>query len=132
MTDAPPSTESPGRLKWTAKQDARLLELHYDGLQADAIAVKLQAEDIAASRGAVIGRLWRLGVPAAIGEGRRKRRKPVAAATVTEPAEPVQILDLLPHHCRWPVTPDRPWGFCGRQQMAGSSYCVEHARESMP
>lgn len=37
----------------------------------------------------------------------------------------VTLMDLEPHHCRWPYG-DGPILFCGHQQFAGSSYCAAH------
>lgn len=35
------------------------------------------------------------------------------------------VVDLEPHHCRWPVgEPTR--GFCGCQKQPGTSYCAKH------
>ena len=41
--------------------------------------------------------------------------------------EPVDILDLKPSHCRWPVN-DSPWMFCGAQVDGERSWCPGHAR----
>lgn len=44
----------------------------------------------------------------------------------------VALLDLQPHHCRWPygnpLDPD--FGFCGAKRASGSSYCPEHRVKS--
>lgn len=37
----------------------------------------------------------------------------------------IALLDLEPHHCRWPIgEPTR--GFCGHGRAPGSSYCAAH------
>lgn len=39
------------------------------------------------------------------------------------------ILDLEPHHCRWPIgEPTR--GFCGHRKAPGTSYCEAHLARS--
>lgn len=38
----------------------------------------------------------------------------------------VQLLDLEPHHCRWPVG-EPTQGFCGCSNLPGSPYCEAHA-----
>ena len=41
----------------------------------------------------------------------------------------IPLLELEPHHCRWPVnSPDNGEGFlfCGHQKCEGSSYCSHH------
>lgn len=64
---------------------------------------------------------------------RLNNRPPPAQPTHAPPPEsvwfpllghpPVEIYDLEPHHCRWPVT----GGFCGCHKMLGSAYCATHA-----
>ena len=39
------------------------------------------------------------------------------------------ILDLEPHHCRWPVG-DGPFAFCGDRKVPGKSYCAGHLARS--
>lgn len=39
------------------------------------------------------------------------------------------ILDLEPHHCRWPVG-DGPFAFCGDRKIPGKSYCAGHLARS--
>lgn len=41
------------------------------------------------------------------------------------------LLDLNPRDCRWPVTADKPFLFCGEPQADGSSYCRCHQRMSV-
>lgn len=35
------------------------------------------------------------------------------------------IIDLEPHHCRWPIG-EPTSGFCGCQKQPGTSYCAKH------
>jgi hypothetical protein len=79
---------------------------------------------------------------------RRKRRKLTPAAPKLSPlakllaepwvprAEPIiperervkSVRDLEDHHCRAPLGEGPAWQFCGRQRVAGASYCADHAR----
>lgn len=87
----------------------------------------------------------------------RKRRRPsgvpmpafqsaLAAALAAAPIEPLpampdapapadqrrSLLELEPHHCRWPIgdTKDPDFHFCGARKVAGLSYCLAHARKA--
>lgn len=43
-------------------------------------------------------------------------------------SEPVALLDLEPHHCRWPVDGEgKHTRFCGAVKTDNSSYCKHHA-----
>ena len=42
------------------------------------------------------------------------------------PADPVALLDLEPHHCRYIDGEPSEMLFCGRQKQLGSSYCCWH------
>lgn len=42
-------------------------------------------------------------------------------------AEPVSLLDLEEHHCRWPIGQQHVVGFCGCRKVPGLSYCDKHA-----
>lgn len=41
------------------------------------------------------------------------------------------LLDLDPNDCRWPVTADKPFLFCGARKAPGSSYCACHKAMSV-
>lgn len=41
------------------------------------------------------------------------------------------LLDLNPNDCRWPVTDDRPFLFCGEPKAGAGSYCACHKRMSV-
>lgn len=41
------------------------------------------------------------------------------------------LLDLNPRDCRWPMTADKPFLFCGEPKAEGSSYCACHKRLSV-
>lgn len=44
-----------------------------------------------------------------------------------EPPPILQIWQLEPQHCRWPVNDD-PYEFCGATKVRGHSYCVTHLK----
>lgn len=62
-----------------------------------------------------------------------KRVAPPAVAPQPEPApvlgRAVPLLALKPHECRWPVSAEAPYLFCG--ELASESYCVYHAWKSL-
>ncbi len=123
---------------WTEERETRLRELYEQGFSASQIAVELDG----VTRNAVCGKIDRLGL-----EGRRRSMKPKGVRKPrvqrhtpfrlpdlrTEPLPimdqqsdaPVTLLDLEPHHCRWPVS-DAPYMFCGGTKQDGSSYCGHH------
>lgn len=41
------------------------------------------------------------------------------------------LLDLNPRDCRWPMTADKPFLFCGEPKADASSYCACHKRLSV-
>jgi GcrA cell cycle regulator len=47
--------------------------------------------------------------------------------------QPVDVEDLKPRHCRWPIElSGEHAGYCGRDKAAGSSYCGVHLQISKP
>ena len=61
------------------------------------------------------------------------KRAPIAPAIEAEPlsCERVTLLDLRPHHCRFPLgePASADFGYCGARKVKGS-YCAAHARLS--
>ena len=122
---------------WTKEQDTVLREMRTQGFSAQQIAVELGG----VTRNAVIGRAARLGLASTKRAAAPKAaRKPRTRSTpfrmqdtATEPLPimdqrsdaPVALLDLEPHHCRWPVN-DAPYMFCAAAKQDGSSYCGHH------
>lgn len=47
-----------------------------------------------------------------------------------EGTQPVELMDLERHHCRWPIGDTKPYLFCGQQAEEGSSYCPTHRARS--
>ncbi len=120
---------------WTKERDAQLWELREQGFSFNQIAAQLGV-----SKGACIGRADRLGLRSTkrAAQPRPKVARPVRntpfvplAAPLPVPAidqqsdNPVALLDLEPHHCRWPVN-DAPYMFCADVKIGGSSYCQRH------
>lgn len=52
--------------------------------------------------------------------------------TFGDVARIANVVDLEPHHCRWPIgEPGHAgFGFCGNQKLPGVSYCLTHARRA--
>lgn len=136
---------------WTDEKMAKLEKLLIDGLSASQIAQKLGVfgHCVDGGRSAVIGKIRRLGLEFQTPKKRtgvakptnpiKQMRQPAAKTRVSPalpdvpPSEPVLvaphllgILDLEPHHCRWPENSEAPFHFCGAQRADGSPYCSEH------
>lgn len=73
---------------------------------------------------------------------RERRREAAKTATVTirrqrfvekpvndmiETALHLSLIDLQPHHCRYPYSLSGGFTFCGHNKAEGSSYCAPHA-----
>ena len=63
-------------------------------------------------------------------ERARMERAAIAANTAPNEALMIPLLDLEPHHCRWPIgDPGKPgFGFCGCERAPVGSYCETHAQ----
>lgn len=98
-------------------------------------------ERMSLTKGQVIGRARRIGLPARSSPIARPsgpstlprplRRIAGNAAPVLEPAKapppaPRRIPVAAPKTCQWIASAGRPWVFCSERAMAGSSYCREH------
>jgi hypothetical protein len=88
---------------------------------------------------------------ACIGKARRmqkglrgKPRKPPKRKWRPTKREPVQklrpkpktpgliaLMDLQPHHCRWPYGERSPFLFCGEPKEDGQSYCTKHCNMAL-
>lgn len=134
---------------WTDEQVQILRERWAAGESASVIARQLGG----VSRCAVIGKAHRLDLPnrkpvtripypPRLTPLRSKPKKRFVFSEKFKPAQPsaerfalpptqvdvarVQLLDLEPRHCRWPVG-EPTQGFCGCNRAPGSSYCEAHA-----
>lgn len=139
------------RMSWTDDRVERLRNMWADGLSCSRIAAALGG----VTRNAVIGKASRLGLSSRNRAPRKrlspriKRQRPVvpkqsrsgswapsspkAPQWLCEPtATQVSLLDLEPHHCRWPISEyDGPvQGFCGARKVPGTSYCATHAAKA--
>lgn len=135
---------------WPADLVERITALWTDGYSAGYIA-----RDTGKTRNAVISKLHRLdlmrGVKRVYDPGVRTKkiqqaaREPgrlVVPKKIVPPyVEPppsipahqlVKLIDLEPHHCRWPIgDPRHPdFGFCGARKTVASTYCQQHFSES--
>jgi GcrA cell cycle regulator len=136
---------------WTDDRVAALRQMHADGWTFSQIG-----RELGTTRNAVIGRAWRLHLRARLTpeilELRRqraklRRTKPYQPRElvredrpkripkpehcdlpVTQPSDPVSLIDLKFHHCRWPCV---GWGinvvFCGDHRTGEGPYCGRHA-----
>jgi GcrA cell cycle regulator len=140
---------------WPKARDEELMRLHalVPHLSARQIAVELNC---GITRNAVIGRIHRLNLPlrgkckAALKVKKSPKRTQVlrvvransnstqlrmyeAAQIEIAPLRCAEIMplnlslvDLALNDCRYPVTGDAPFLFCGHPKMEGSSYCRPH------
>ena len=72
-------------------------------------------------------------VPGLLANGKKIKSKLEHALLTDLPPEevpnPVKLLDLEKHHCRWPVHPfGEPALFCGGDALKGYPYCGHHCR----
>jgi GcrA cell cycle regulator len=138
------------RITWTEERVALLRNRVDAGLTCAQIA-----REIGVSRNAVIGKVSRLGLSrvksAAVGQPGRtvpkmarprvviqQRTSPLAPTTQQLPFAPPAVdngprrslLELAQGHCRWPLSEPgaADFGFCGKEQVEGLSYCAAHAR----
>lgn len=138
---------------WTDERVDSLTKLWGEGNSASIIRRLLGAP----SRSAVVGKAYRLGLDRRTTAHRDQRQykrvkvsvdaakpKPAPAkkqhiigpdpwtprqVEVIPEAERVHILDLEPHHCRFPFEADgAPTKFCDRKKVQGLPYCSSHAR----
>lgn len=141
-------------MAWTDERIETLKKGWADGLSCSQIAAELGG----VTRNAVIGKVHRLGLngrqyvrpqPSSTstvkGPGRRGgnvrqklHRENAVAAARTEPldelaaetpANPIGVVELEEHHCRWPCSGEGlETIFCGGTSVNGLSYCPRHSR----
>ncbi len=135
---------------WNDERVEELKKRWRDGDSASLIQLRVGAK----SRCAVIGKVYRLGLPKRATTQRDKRIKSrlvseraIAAqraqalrvpppSTLEKQPLPlpvpetglVRVADLENHHCRWPIGDPQDSGFrmCGCQNVAGKPYCETH------
>jgi GcrA cell cycle regulator len=131
---------------WTAERVAMLGKLCADGLSSAEIAEELGG----ITRNAVLGKVHRLGLsllqqrtgrPRVPNPKRRRNypnkpkpqhfrvdnrpSEPIVDLPPEIPVNPIPLLDLEHHHCRYPVA-DNPTLFCGGRAVPGCSWCARH------
>lgn len=124
---------------WTDERVGELVRLWAQGLTAEDIAGRMGIE----TRAAVLGKINRLGL--ARFPGHFRVAKPVKPRPIRQPkaidhlprdepidlppepaANPVTLLALEFHHCRWPVDmPAGPMMYCGATKF-DHAYCYRH------
>jgi GcrA cell cycle regulator len=143
---------------WTEENVALLKQLKDEGLSGQEIAIEFGKLGFPLTRNAIIGKLNRLGLaqPQAertaeyhrrraeralinraehrtvrrIHQKRVRRREPEPKPEILAPdAVNVTLLELKPHHCRWPIGDPckADFRFCGADNT-GHSYCPWHSR----
>jgi len=139
-----------GAFVWTDDIIARARKLWEEGLPGMRIALLIGAP----SRSAVLGKAWREKWPRTpdirrynqmqgqqnataakrvLAESRPKSklRKPKMAKPEPKILNPITLMQLGAHTCRWPVTDGDPWLFCGAR--CEGVYCGQHtARATVP
>ena len=120
---------------WSTDREDRLRALVLDGLTATRIGA-----EIGLSRGAVIGKIDRLGLRLLGGLGRQpgpqkprksRARKPKVTTAVIlapPPGEGVDILALAAGVCRWPQDTIEGVRYCGGETYPRHVYCPAHHR----
>ncbi len=111
----------PGKApKWTEDETEKLRRVVPDSVSAAQVARDLSEEiHRSVTRGAVIGRCWRLGL-----------RPPWARGPCWHPVEPTpNPFPDNPHGCLWSYGDPGSAGyrFCGRPKIPGKPYCSTHA-----
>jgi hypothetical protein len=130
---------------WTPEMDARLRELHAEGLKFRLIAAGINAEfETTLTRNSCIGRAHRLNLPVRakptepVKKSKRERGQYKARLAPIPP--PVQLrqspplipgrltmLQLTRFTCRWPSGDRPPYTYCGDKIAGGGPFCREHA-----
>lgn len=88
--------------------------------------VRSAADRLDGALGVKIGKI----VPRVYAEPEEHTAAMAAADTPPPQAKMVKLLDLEPHHCRWPIGDARTadFGFCGCTKAPVGSYCEHHAK----
>ena len=139
------------KFSWTPENVEKLKKLWNDGYSASKCAGMIGG----CTRNSIVGKVHRLGLAGRVTAQRQSvnadrykhaaamvRRNAARQARVRPPeveAQPmpeiefedrpgVAILDLEPHHCRWPLGElmQRSTEFCGHPHQPGSPYCPNH------
>lgn len=75
-----------------------------------------------------------VGMKARVERELRSPAKLPPATVISIPTEPVGLMQLGPHVCKWPTNngedPELGWLFCGAWRPAEDSYCPKHSKLS--
>lgn len=131
-------------MSWTDDRVELLTKLWTEGKTAAEIAKTLGG----VTRNAVIGKAHRLKLSNRVSPIQQNKKPAAPANTQNVPAskaekkkvkeiieerptgDGIQLMDLGPRMCRWPIGDPREegFGFCGCKSMSGLPYCEEHAK----
>lgn len=128
---------------WTEKRVAQLTKMTREGKVFREIA-----EILGCTRNAVIGKVHRMGLNDKVPLNKKKKKtvrrvaakakspkpssykyKPIDSAIDVQMPTPsnhkgLHLLDLEPHHCRFPIGQGADITFCGQQIVHGYSFCA--------
>lgn len=127
------------KMDWGPKKTAKLKKLWAEGH-----SLTLIGEAMGITRGSVIGKKNRLGLPNRIATKRKKSsystrtrpskkwqdKLPESMPSDTLPSERITVLSLKDNTCRFPLgnPEDVDFGFCGREVAEDYVYCSAHCR----
>jgi GcrA cell cycle regulator len=129
---------------WTPQLDARLRELHGQGLIFLQIAAAMNDDfGLALTRNACIGRSRRIGIGMRTTPPPPRNRKapklvrkprpprPIAPPIVPEPAPvpgALTMLQLSRTTCHWPSGNRPPYTYCGEPVHGDRPFCLDHCK----
>lgn len=144
----PPRLFAAQHAPWTPERSELVRKYWSEGLSASQICARIGNT----TRNAVIGRVRRMGLDFRVTKVQAKRQRPPQPPRLARckpehqrpiefrgpPKDPapmplpaaddiarVSLIDLEPHHCRFPVG-EPTQGFCGCPKVPGVSYCEGH------
>lgn len=127
--------------RWTQDNIERLKELHLEGISMAQIAARMNC---GLTRGAVIGKIHRLGLSTRVknkfGEKktpnitvpkpRKKPPMPVPEFIPIDDAETISIMETDDSTCKWPIDQYPGTCYCGRPTNNSPPYCPEHTEDA--
>lgn len=128
-------------MSWTDERVSLLKKLWGEGKTAAEIAKELGG----VTRNAVIGKAHRLKLSNRVSPIQQNSKKPMAAKQAPAVSaekkiqkiieqdnhrKGIEMLDLNPRMCRWPLGDPREknFSFCGAGNIEGLPYCADHAK----
>jgi len=130
-------------MSWTDERISLLKKLWGEGKTAAEIAKELGG----VTRNAVIGKAHRLKLSNRVSPIQQNNKKPLVTAVKAPPPvsaekkiqkimeqdnlrKGIDMLDLGPRMCRWPLGDPREenFSFCGGHNVEGLPYCADHAK----